>query len=275
MNLSSVWLIAALTLAGSFATTAVAAGNFACPASSEVAGTLAALPSVAGVLKPKGVLHILAIGSATMFGPTASLQPGTITREALDRGGVPTVVPSAPSAAASELAFPFKAARALEADYPGLKVDVTVRGGRGITAADMLELLKANLKPGQYQLVIWQTGTVEAVRNTSSGDFAEVLAEGATEVEQAGANLVLVDPQYSRFLQTNSNLDPYFRALQKTAALPGVVLFRRFDLMRGWANDGQIDLEHAAKADRLRTAEALHACLGTELARLIVAATRS
>ena len=81
---------------------------------------------------------------------------------------------------------------------------------------------------------------------------------GAEAVQAANADLVLIDPQFSRFLQTNSNLEPYEDAFQQVAAMQGVLLFRRFDLMRGWANDGQIDLERTPKADRIRTVEQLH-----------------
>ena len=248
-----------------------------CHASEDMAGTVADLPHVAPQLKTGNTLHVLAVGSATMFGPNASLQPGTVTSQSLTRAATePTVPPAEPlSAAGSDAAFPRQMANALQAAIPGLKVDVTFRGGRGISAAMMLDLMRAELKPGAYQLVLWQTGTVEAVRNTPPGEFAETLSDGVEAVEAAGADLVLIDPQYSRFLQTNSNLDPYTQALEQTASIPGVVLFHRFDLMHNWANEGQIDLERTAKPDRLKTVELLHQCLGLHLARLVLAGARN
>jgi len=246
-----------------------------CHASDDLAGPIGALPRVTAALK-SGTLHILAVGSATMFGPDASLQPGTVTSQSLARTPVTASVPPVQKLdIGTDAAFPFKMAAALNAAIPTLKVDVVLRGGRGLSAADMLSLINSELKTGVYQLVLWQTGTVEAVRNTPSGEFAQVLSEGVEAVEAAGANLVLIDPQYSRFLQTNSNLDPYTQALQQTAAMPGVVLFHRFDLMRAWANDGQLDLERTPRADRRKTVEMLHVCLGDHLARLVLAGTRS
>ena len=102
-----------------------------------------------------------------------------------------------------------------------------------------------------------------------------MLADGAEAVDAGGANLVLIDSQYSRFLQTSSNLEPYTQALQQVASMPGVALFHRFELMRGWASDGQIDLERTPKADRRRMADVLHACIGGHLARLVLAGARS
>jgi len=260
----------------------------ACAAPDEMTGAIAALPQVARVLVPGGRLRVLAIGSATMFGPEASFTSGTLGSQALSNSGSPAASP-VPSPAplpmvppvhplnqeASDRAFPRQMAKALQAAIPGLDVQVVVKGGRGMTASDMLALLRTELQAGQYQLVLWQTGTVEAVRNSPPGDFAQILSNGAEAVEAAGANLVLIDPQYSRFLQTNSNLDPYTQALQQTAAMPGVILFHRFDLMRNWANEGQIDLERTAKADRKRVGDLLHACLGAHLARMVAAGARS
>lgn len=248
-----------------------------CRAPDDVTGSIAALPRVTPVMKPGDVLHVLAVGSATMFGPDASLMPGTLTSQSLNRPASTPVIAPTPLAppVSSEGAFPRQMANAMQSAIPGLKVEMTLRGGRGLSAAEMLDLMRKELATAQYQLVLWQTGTVEAVRNTPPGDFGQVLSDGAEAVDAAGANLVLIDPQYSRFLQTNSNLDPYTQALQQTASMPGVLLFRRFDLMRAWAGEGQIDLERTPKPDRRKTVELLHHCLGAHLARMIMAGAHS
>lgn len=246
-----------------------------CQAADDAAGAVAALPHLATVLKPGAVLDVLAVGSATMFGPEASLAPGTITSQSLGNG-----TPLAPQAKLfsqlpSDRAFPLQMVKAMQEAVPGLQVSITVRGGRGLLATDMLGLLRTELAGKHYDLVLWQTGTVEAVRNVPPGEFAQTLSEGADAVLAANSNLILVDPQYSRFLQTNSNLEPYELGFQQVAAMPGVVLFRRYDLMRGWVNDGQIDLERTPRADRQKATELLHVCLGKHLARLILESARS
>lgn len=281
MRLSSLMTVprslAAVVLTVLIAAGPVRAGSpDPCRFPEDAAGTVSVLPQVSAVLKPGGHLRVLAVGSATMFGPDASLAPGTLTSQTLNnvRPIVPQLVPSGGAAhqpEASEQAFPRMMAKALEAQTPGLVVEVVFRGGRGFTAGDMLAQMHEALAGGKFQLVLWQTGTVEAVRNTPPGEFAEVLSNGAAEVESAGANLILIDPQFSRFLQTNSNLDPYTQALVQTASMPGVGLFRRYDLMRIWANEGQIDLERTPRADRRRMVQTLHACLGAALARMVSA----
>jgi len=247
-----------------------------CEAPDEAAGVVTSLPHVASVLKPGSTLDVLAVGSATMFGPEASLLPGTSPHHSLT-GSPPGTLPPPQiiTAEPSELAFPRQMAKALEVAVPGVTVNVTVRGGRGLPAADMLEMIRSALAKSKFQLVIWQTGTVEAVRNVPPGEFAQTLAEGAEAVQHANADLVLIDPQFSRFLQTNSNLDPYEQAFQQVGSMPDVLLFRRFDLMRTWVNEGQIDLERTAKPNRKRVVELLHSCLGSHLARMVLAGARS
>ncbi|WP_158743443.1 hypothetical protein [Acidisphaera sp. L21] len=226
------------------------------------------MKQVAANLKPGGTLNVLTIGSATVFSPVESLQSGGVTSMALGLGSTPR---AAPAPSASDAAFPLKMASALREATPGATVSVVVKGGRGMTAAEMLEILHTELAAHHYQLVIWQTGTVEAVRNVPASAFYQTLSDGAAAISQAGADLILVDPQFSRFLHANVDIAPFEQAMQQIAGQPGVMLFHRFDLMRHWANEGQIDLERTPKGKRLKAVEALHACLGDSLAHMVTA----
>lgn len=242
-----------------------------CNAPAGTAGTAAALSHVAPVLHPGGTLDVLVIGSATVFGPEAALAYGGIAGQGVSRPGTPSTALTS----ATATAFPLVMGRDLEAAIPGLAVHVSVQGARSMTAADMVELMRTALQQHPFQLVIWQTGTLEAVRNVQPGDFAQTLADGQQVVRDAGADLVLVDLQYSRFLQTNANIDPYMQAFGQAAAVPDVAWFRRYDLMRNWVSEGQIDLEHTAKADRKAVVVLLHDCLGSQLAQFVVDSARS
>jgi hypothetical protein len=215
----------------------------------------APLSHLAPLLKSGGTLNILAVGSATVFGPESS--------SAADAAGKSD---SKPPLQPSQTGFPWQAAHALEAAVHGLRVNVTVIGRRGLSAGEMLDRLEEELPKKPYRLVLWQTGTVDAVQDAPPDDFYQTLADGADAVSAAGADLVLIDPQYSRFLEANANLAPYTAALQVASGLPGVALFHRTGLMRDWAESGAIDLERTAKADRPAAAARLHACLGRALA---------
>ena len=55
----------------------------------------------------------------------------------------------------------------------------------------------------------------------------------------------MMDQQFSRFLRANANVDAYRDALRLAAAAHGVPVLRRWDLMRHWADNDQVDLERA------------------------------
>ncbi len=247
-----------------------------CTTPDDAAGTSTPLPHVGEALRPGATLNVLAIGSANLFRPEASLAPGSLLGQSF-QGATKTTVPSAQvmTDAPSGTAFPQQMASAIEKAVPGVTVTMTVRGGRGLSANDQLHLLSDMLEHEKFQLVLWQTGTVEAVRNLPPSEFAQTLSDGVEKINQAGADLVLVDPQFSRFLQTNSNIDPYEQAFQFVGSMPNVLLFHRFDLMRSWVNEGQIDLERTPKPERLTAVQQLHACLGMQLARLVLGGARS
>ncbi len=217
-----------------------------CPAATDIAApdaTAGTLPRVAAALNAGG-LDVLAIGSGTVLGAR----------------GRP------------EGSFPDHMAQDLRARLPGTEIRLTVQGERGLTAAAMLAILRKSLADQHFALVVWQTGTVEAVRKLPPEEFARTLDDGAEAVREAGANLILVDPQYSRMLETHADLPPYRAVMQQAAQRHHAVLFSRFDLIRQWVEAGDLDLESAAKADRPKMAALLNACLGQALARTVLRA---
>ncbi len=217
------------------------------------------LPHLAAALKPGATLNVLAVGSATVFGPEINAAADAAGKSA-----------AKPPLQPSQTGFPWQAAHTLESAVRGLRVNVTVTGRRGLTAAEMLDRLRDELPKKPYRLVLWQTGTVDAVQGQPPDEFYQTLADGAATVAAAGADLVLIDPQYSRFLEANANLAPYAAALQAADTLPGVALFHRTAIMHDWAEAGTIDLERTAKADRPAAATRLHACLGRALAAMLL-----
>ena len=221
----------------------------ACGAPEEFITTDASLAQLAAAIAAGGPVDILAVGSATTVGSATS---------------------NGQHSAAQGGAFPWHMVRALNAALPAVEFRLTVRGGRGMTTEDMLPLMDAALKQQHYPLVLWQTGTVEAVRGLQPDGMLDLLHKGAEHVRDAGGDLVLIDPQFSRFLRANTDLDPYENVMQQVATMPGVALFHRFDLMRSWADTGRIDLEHTQQADRDTALDELNKCLGKALARFVL-----
>lgn len=188
------------------------------------------------------------------------------------RAGAPVAILAIGSASTARggPSYPRVMIETLQAALPRADLSLDVRGQRGLTAADMVGPLDTALARRRYALVVWQTGTVDAVRGLRPEELALALDEGAARVVAAGASLVLVDPQFSRFLSANVDLMPYELALERTAALPGVVLFRREALMRAWAEAGGLDVESAPPAKRPAAASLVQTCVGRALARFIL-----
>jgi hypothetical protein len=218
-----------------------------CPPPVEAEPASGPLPHLAGALKPGGSLDILAVGG----GPAGRL-PGPV--------GVPP----------NSGGFASQIAHALQAAVPGLQVTITLQGGSFRGAAAQLDIIRAALKAHRYQMVLWQTGTVEAVNDEPADDFYQALSDGVQAAAEHGADMVLVEPQYSRFLEANANVSPYLSVMQAVSALPGTLLFHRYALMHDWVDAGLIDLEAVPAADRPATAARLRACLGAELARALL-----
>jgi hypothetical protein len=159
---------------------------------------------------------------------------------------------------------------ALREARPNVVFQLTVLGGRNMTAEAMLPLLDAELRRQPYALVLWQTGTVEAVRGLRPDGLRTVLQTGVDRIREAGADAVLIDQQFSRFLRANTDLDPYIAVMQQVAMLPNVFLYNRFELMRAWAGDDRIDLERVKKTEREIAVVTLNVCLGETLARFVL-----
>jgi acyl-CoA thioesterase-1 len=226
--------------------------DIACGAPAEYITADSSLAQVATAIAGGGPVDVLAVGSATTAGSM--------------------IVTGEQTTIAQGSAFPWRMIAALHKALPNVQFRITVRGGRGLTAEQMLPLIETALKQQRYQLVLWQTGTVEAVRGLRPDGLLDVLHSGAEQVRDASGDLVLIDPQFSRFLRANTDLDPYEGALQQVATMPGVALFHRFDLMRTWANDGRIDLERTPKEDRDKALAELNGCLGEALAHFVLSA---
>jgi acyl-CoA thioesterase-1 len=224
----------------------------ACNMPADLTTPDAPLTRVAAALGTKGVLDILALGSGSTVGDSAA-------------AGGPALAYRSP-----EGSFPHRMIEALRSMRPTLRFNLTVKGGRSMTAEVMLPILQQELTARHYDLVLWQTGTVEAVQGMRPEILRGVLQDGADAAEQASADVVLIDPQFSRFLRANVDLSPYETVLQQMTTMPNVTLFRRFDLTQEWVSSGQVDLERVSKDQRDATIALLNTCLGQALARYVL-----
>ena len=232
---------------------AVAEDGLRCEMPADLTTPSDPLTHVAGALKATNHLEILALGSGSTVGDTSAAAGAALSYRA------------------PQASFPYRMVENLRAIRPAGQFQLTVRGGREMTAEMMVPILQQELAAHHYDLVLWQTGTVEAVRGLSPDGLHDILQEGADAAAKADVDLVLIDPQFSRFLRANADVSPYETVLQKMAGNPDVTLFHRFDLTQLWVGNGEIDLERATREHRDETVALLNRCLGEALARYVLA----
>lgn len=135
------------------------------------------------------------------------------------------------------------------------------------TAEQQLKSLPG-LLAGKPSLLIWQTGTVDAVRHVDVIEFAAVLIDGIDLARQAGADVVLVGPQFSPRASTLVNFPRHIAVMAQVARSYDVPFLDRYELMQSWSRDGQVDLG-GTKDTWAAAAKFVHDCVGHQLAELI------
>ncbi len=169
--------------------------------------------------------------------------------------------------------WPQRFSRVLAARLQTVNVDVLAFGGRGMVAADHARLIAEQAPAQRPHLVIWQLGTVEAARGLSADEMADVVKSTAARIRVARGertDVVLMDPQFSRFLRSNADVELYRDRLRLAGAASGAQLFSRWDIMKNWSETERLDLERAPRELRTRIADELHDCLARALVEFVV-----
>ena len=117
-------------------------------------------------------------------------------------------------------------------------------------------------------LVIWQTGTVDAMLGVDPDDFRSALDEGVDTLQAGKADTVFMNMQYSPRTDSMIALGSYLDAMRFVALQREVLLFDRLAVMKNWNEMGVFDLYTATK--KTDTAEKVHDCIGRLLGRLVV-----
>jgi hypothetical protein len=177
---------------------------------------------------------------------------------------------SGPDGAAT--AYPARLEANLREKLPGVTVTVTTSVQPKRTAEEVAETLHTLVTEQKPTLLIWQTGTVDAMRAIHPDDFRNALDEGVTAVKGAGADAVLMNLQYSPRLETMLPTSPYLDNIRAVAQQQDVPLFDRYSIMHNWSDTGAFDLSNSSRT--LALAKAVHDCLGHALANLVVAAAK-
>jgi hypothetical protein len=211
----------------------------ACEVPSYLLSTESVLPKVTEAVKNGRPLTILVVGSR-----------------------------SSTIAASADSAYPAQLQAALKEKLPSIQVNLSVELQPGKTAEETDATLVKLVEAKRPTLVIWQTGTVDAMRSIDPDDFRSALNEGVAALQNAGADVVLINLQYSPRTETMISVPPYLDNIRVVAQQHDVPLFDRFAIMRHWNESGDFDL--FSPTHGLDLAKRVHRCLGRALSKFVI-----
>jgi lysophospholipase L1-like esterase len=173
-----------------------------------------------------------------------------------------------------EFTYPNRLAAQLHRRYPTADITVVNRGEGGEDAPEMMKRLQTSVLDLKPDLVIWQVGTNAVLRNLDPSETAKLVEEGVTRIQAAGADLVLVDPQYSPAVNAKAeSASKMVQLLGKVAALRHVGFFPRFEVMREWHENQSMPFDSFVISDGLHMNDWGYACfaqlLGDDIIRSV------
>jgi lysophospholipase L1-like esterase len=173
-----------------------------------------------------------------------------------------------------DFAYPNRLLAQLKRQYPSADITVLNRGKGGEDAPEMMKRLQAAVLDASPDLVIWQVGTNAVLRGFDPGETQKQIEEGIAQIQAAGSDVVLVDPQYSpRVNERGESAGRMVNLLHKVAALRHIGIFPRFEVMRDWHEKQELPVETFVIADGLHMNDWGYACfaqlLGDDIIRSV------
>jgi acyl-CoA thioesterase I len=168
--------------------------------------------------------------------------------------------------------YPSRLAEELVRRFPGHKFTVLNRGVSGEDVSNMLARLDSAVIREKPDLVLWQVGTNSVLDGKAVQPHAALLREGLARLKAAGADVVLIDPQYAPKVIAKRNADAMVSLISATAKAEHVPLFHRFDLMRHWHETEHLPFRTFVSPDGVHMNDWSYACLAKALGLAIAEA---
>ena len=247
--MKSAVAVALALLAGAPAAFAQSSPPAACPVSADHVVANGGLERSRAAVA-SGRLTVLAMGSSSIEGVGAS-RPGLGFVPLLEAG--------------------------LEQRLPGVEVTVINKGIGGETAKETADRLAREIEAAHPDLVIWQLGTNDMLRDRPMDDVFADFRRGEAVLDKAGVDVLLVDPQRlpegttnPSFRGRNPALGEMARLIDLEGGRVGYAVLHRFAAMADWTG-----LERGGVGpDDLHLNDAGYACWAEVAAEGLAAALR-
>jgi len=167
-----------------------------------------------------------------------------------------------------EFAYPNQLQIELSRRFPMSTIRVLNKGVGGELASDMSARLRRDAIDQRPDLVIWQTGTNDALRGVSAETFLGVLRAGIELLHAAGVDVMVVTPQYTPRIAT-AGTAPYPDLFAHLSRDLGVAVFHRQAVMRAWVDSGRFSFDTMLSGDRFHMNDHSYGCLAQVMADAI------
>jgi hypothetical protein len=226
------------------------------------------LPTLALAGPPCEIPGYLLYGNNDLKRVAASVKDNRqLTVAVIGTGSSALAGPEGPSSA-----YPARLEVALRQHLPEVAVKVIPLVRSRQTADDLAKGMAKLLVDEKPDLVIWQTGTIDAIRRIEPDDFRAALDEGIETLQKGGADVILMNMQYSPRTDFMLALGPYADVMRFVAQQHEVPLFDRLAIMHHWSDTGEFDLYASGKDNVL--AARVHDCIGRAMAAMIIDAAQ-
>lgn len=170
-------------------------------------------------------------------------------------------------------AYPTQLRIGLEKALPGIDIEVINRGIGGQDVEEMAARMRSEMEDNPPSLVIWQTGTNAAIRHMPLDKFDGLLRGGLKLGTSLGADFILMNLQYVPAVVAAPDKEAYEKIMADAARDYSAGLFRRYDIMRAWYDDG-MPYAQFVQLDGLHLNDFGQKCIGRLLTRSIVDALK-
>jgi len=177
-------------------------------------------------------------------------------------------------ASSPDASYPSRLAADLQQLFPRTKVKMINRGVNGEEVRDMLARFRTEVIDEKPDLVLWQLGTNAVLRDDPLKPADSLVRHGIRELKATGADVVLIDPQFTKQVIAKPEIGGMVSLLAAEAKAADVDLFARFAVMRDWHENDGVPFEKFSAADGLHMNDWGYACIAQLLSTSIADVTQ-
>jgi lysophospholipase L1-like esterase len=134
-------------------------------------------------------------------------------------------------------AYPAQLAARLKLHFPHSSIDILNRGVGGDDVDNMIIRFPKDVFAEKPDLVIWQTGTNDAINRIPVERFRTLLIGGLRDLRARKIDVILMTPQFAPQFVDVRGYDDYLSAMREAGKAVDVPVFDRFDPSRIWSTD--------------------------------------